>query len=315
MFMFNRHAESVVKQRVGRGRCAALLGMALLAIGIAGAAEGGSSVYPAGVETVMPGLMPGPGGTLLENFENFYQANELTGPNGRALMPGFHLRVSAVAPKLIHNWGVHFLGGMLVSTGAVPYLNVHLDAPFGSGDKFGFGNPDLETLVAYSKGSLHWWYGFDAFAPGSNYNKTDLVNVGQHNYATAPAAAFTYLPGHGATEISSRLLYIVDYTDSATNYKTGQEFLWEYDGMRSVTKTLALGFNGYYYQQMTNDMQNGAIYLDGNRGRNIEFGPEIRFHFTHYLMALKYEKDFLTQNRPMGNSFWAQFGIPLGGHE
>ena len=130
--------------------------MALLTIGIAGAAEGGSSVYPAGVETVMPGLMPGPGARCWPT-ENLYQANELTGPNGRALLPGFHLRVAAVAPKLIHNWGVHFLGGTLVSTGAVPFLNVHLDAPFGRGDKVWFGNPDIETLVAYSKGSLHWY--------------------------------------------------------------------------------------------------------------------------------------------------------------
>jgi hypothetical protein len=140
-----------------------------------------------------------------------------------------------------------------------------------------------------------------------------LVNVGQHNYATAPAAAFSYLPGHGRSEVSSRFLYIVNYSDSATNYRSGNEFLWEFDGMHNITKTVAIGMNGYYYQQTTNDIQNGLVYLGGNRGRNLEFGPEIRCHFSHYVMALKYEKDFFTENRPMGNAFWLQFGVPLGG--
>jgi len=29
-------------------------------------------------------------------------------------------------------------------------------------------------------------------------------------------------------------------------------------------------------------------------------------------MILKYEKDFLTENRPVGNSLWLQFGVPIG---
>jgi len=293
---------------------AACLGLAALTIGGAQASEGGGSVYPAGVETVMPGLMPAAGHTLLAEFENFYQANELAGPDGHALLPGFHLRVAAFAVKMEHNWGVHLLGGTLVSTAALPYVYIHLDAPFGAGDKSGFSNPDIETMVAYAKGNLHWWYGVDTYTPGFSYNKSDLVNVGQHNYAWAPAGAFTYLPDHGKTELSSRYQYIINYTDPATHYRSGHEFIWEFDGMHNVTRAVALGVNGFYYQQTTNDLQNGLIFGDGNRGRSVEFGPEIRCHFRHYAMILKYEKDFLTENRPVGNSLWLQFGIPLGGH-
>ena len=115
------------------------------------------------------------------------------------------------------------------------------------------------------------------------------------------------------TEISSKFQYIVNYNDDATHYRSGSEFVWEYDGMQNVTKRLALGFNGYYYyQQTTNDRQNGLTYLDGNRGGNVAFGPEIRYHLSHYSMILKYEKDFLTENRPVGNAFWLQVGIPIG---
>jgi len=293
-----------------------LVTLALTTAGVAAASDGGGSVYPAGVETVMPGLMPGAGGTLLAEFTNFYQANELAGSDGKALVPGFHLRVGAVAVKVVHNWGVRVLGGELVSSAALPYVYIHLNAPFGEGDKAGFSNPDLGVAaIAYTRGALHWWYGMDAYTPGFSYDRNALVNVGQHNYAVAPTGAFTYLPG-GKTELSSKFQYIVNYTNGATNYRSGNEFLWEFDGMRNISKVVAIGGNGYYYQQTTDDTMNGARFLDGNRGRSVQFGPEIRCHFKHYVMALKYEKDFLTENRPVGNAFWIQFGIPIkAGHE
>jgi hypothetical protein len=295
--------------RPGR-RLAAFLAMALTTIGAAYATEGSGSVYPEGVETVLPGKYPPPGMTLVGEFNDFYDANELTGPNGHALLPGFHLRVAAVAVKVIHNWGVHVLGGTLVSTGALPWLDVHLNTPFGGQNKQGIGNADLETVVLYNKGALSGWYGFEFFPPGFAYTKGDLVNIGQHNLATAPSAAFTYMPHHGSTEVSSKVQYITNYKDDATNYRSGSEFVWEYDGMQNITKKLAIGGNGYYYQQATPDQQAGMII--GNQGRNVAFGPQIRYHFAHYAMILKWQKDFLTENRPAGNALWLEVGVPLG---
>jgi len=286
------------------------LAIALVTIGAAYATEGGTSVYPAGVETIMPGRMPAAGGTMILEFNDFYNANELAGPGGQALVPGFHLRVSAVAGKLVHNWGVHVLGGTLVSTAAMPWVDVHLNAPFGSMNKSGIGNPDWETAVAYKNGSLYWWYGFEIFTPGFSYKKTDMVNIGQHNYATAPSGAFTYMPHHGRTEVSSKFQYITNYADNATNYHSGNELVWEYAGMQNVTKKLAIGGNGFYYLQTTPDRQSGLSL--GNQGRDFAFGPEIRYHFSHYSMILKWQKEFLVENRTVGNALWLQVGVPLG---
>jgi hypothetical protein len=44
----------------------------------------------------------------------------------------------------------------------------------------------------------------------------------------------------------------------------------------------------------------------------LAFGPEIRYHFNHYVMVLKYEKDFLAQNRTVGSALWLQVGFPVG---
>jgi hypothetical protein len=291
--------------------------LAGLIVCAANATENAGSVYPTGVETVMPGMVPAPGASFLGEFDNFYQANSLADGHGHSAVPGFHLGVEAIALKFVHNWGLHVLGGTLVSYAAVPYVFIHLDVPGASQSKSGFGNPDLQPVaVAYRNGDLHWWYGLDVFTPGFEYNRNDLVNIGQHNYALAPTGAFTYLPGQ-STEISSKFQYIVNGNNDQTQYRSGNEFMWEYDGMRNITKKIAVGVNGFYYQQTTDDMQNGMRVGDGNRGRDFAAGPEIRCHLGHKLgLIAKYTRDMAVQNKTIGNSFWLQLGLPLGhGHE
>jgi len=285
-----------------------------LMVSTAMATESGASVYPAGVETVMPGMAPAPGGTMFLEFDNFYQANALVNSQGHSEIPDFHLRVAAVAVKVVHNWGLHLLGGTLVSYAALPYLYEHVDAFFGAGAKTGFGNPDIQPVaVAYQHGDWHWWYGLDVFTPGFSYNKADLVNIGQHNYALAPSGAFTYLPRR-STEISSKFQLINNGKNDAMQYQSGREFIWEYDGMQNITKKLAVGVNGFYYQQTTPDRQYGIAV--GNQGRDMAFGPEIRYHMGKMALIAKYQRDALVENRPVGNSFWLQLGLPIGkGHE
>jgi len=277
------------------------------------ATEYGTSAYPAGVETVLPGLAPPPGVTMFETFSNFYQSNQLADAQGHSLVPGFHLRVGAVAVKVVHNWGVHFLGGSLVSTAALPFLYEHLNTPFGAASKSGFGNPDIGVVsVAYQRKAWHWWYGMDVYTPSFSYNKNDILNVGQHNFAIVPDGAFTYLSEKGRTELSSRFQYIVNYANPVTNYRSGHEFIWEYDGMRHIAGAVSAGANGYLYLQTTDDLQSGLVAGNGNRGRVFAIGPEVRAHLKHYALILKYQKEMLAQNKTVGNSFWFELGVPLG---
>jgi len=85
--------------------------------------------------------------------------------------------------------------------------------------------------------------------------------------------------------------------------------------MQNVTKKLSVGLNGFYYLQTTNDMQNGVRVGDGNRGLAFAVGPEIKYHLGRVPLILKYQKELVSENRPCGNSFWFQLGVPLWGHE
>ncbi len=290
-----------------------IMALAVWKTSLATGTEGSGSVYPIGVETVLPGMTPPPGVTLFAEFNMTYRANSLLDLQGHSLVPGFKLAVNAFAPKAVHNWGIHALGGDLVSAVAIPLENEHLEVPSFKGSKTGFGNPELGVAyIAYNHRDWHWWYGLDVYTPAPGYRRADVINIGQHNFATVPVGAFTYLPHRGKAELSSRFQYIVNYTDSATHYRSGNEFTWEYAGMLNVNRKLAVGANGYLYKQTTGDLQNGVALASGQIGRDFAVGPEIRYQFGPMALIAKYQRDTLVENRPCGSAFWIELGIPLG---
>lgn len=275
------------------------------------ATENGGSVYPVGAETVAPGLTPAAGQTELYEFTGFYEANQLVNSQGRNALPNFHLGLEAAAIKLSRNWGGHVPGGNLVTAGAIPLESVTLTTPAGTSRKTGLGNTDIGQYVACHKGAVSWWYGMDFRTPGWAYTKGAPLNIGEHYMAFVPLGALSWLPDSGRTEISSRFSYFVNTADLATNYQSGNEGIWEFDAMRAI-KRVHFGVNGYYYKQVTSDTANHTIVGDGMRGRDLAIGPEVRSHVGPVGLVLKYQKDTLVRNRPAGNMFWFQMGLPIG---
>jgi len=280
----------------------------------ASATENGGSVYPAGVETVMTGMQPRSGQTVIYEYTCFYAANEFADAKGKSSFPEFKLRVFANAFKITHNWGIRFLGGTIESQIGVPFLYQQLHVGAGKFTKFGVNNVNVIPFsVTYAKGNLHWYYEADFFSPGGGYSESAVLNVGQHNLAAAPVAGFTYLPKRGKGEMSSRFSYFFNGYDKATHYHSGNEFLWEYNSDYEISKKVAAGFNGYFYQQTTNDTLNGSVFQGGFRGRDLALGPQLRFPLgAHGGFAVKYYRDTLTQNRPRGNAFWFQLSVHVG---
>ncbi len=288
------------------------LSIAILAAGVASATENGASVYPVGVETVMPGMMPPPHGTMFYEYTAQVSANQMDDANGnKEPVPEFKLRVFAVAVKFVHNWGWNFLGGTVESNVAVPFVDQELHVPPGKFTKFALGNVSLSPLgVRYAKGHLHFFYEGDIWFPGSGRSATDVLNIGQNNYAAGPVGGFTYLKGR--EEISSKLQYIINLEDSATTYQSGNEFTWEFDGMHGICKQVAVGVNGFLYQQTTDDKLADVVFNGGNRGRDLGIGPEVRFNLiTHGGFAVKYLRDTMVENRAPTNAFWFQLAVPI----
>jgi hypothetical protein len=283
------------------------------------ATENGGSVYPVGAETVLQGMMPPPHESGLYTFHLIYSADEIDNGSGQNAAPEFKLRVFANAVKIEHNWGVPVLGGNLESMFAVPILYEGLRvgiSPASSEkyNKFGLGNCLLVPLgVTYHKGNWHGFIQGDFYTPGAPYDRTAVLNIGQHHLAAGPTGAFTFLSNKAIWEVSSKADLIFNFQDGTTKYRSGNELTWEYTGMRAVSKKAAVGVNGFLYKQLTDDQSNGiAVPNGGNRGRDLAVGPEFRYFFgEHKAFAFKYTRDTLVQNKPRGNSFWFQLGMPL----
>ena len=313
----NQSFECKRARRIFRGTWLALPLCFVIALALAAnATENGASVYPVGVETVMPGMMPPPHGTMLYEYTAFVSANQVDDGGGKAVPVEFKLRVTALAFKVVHNWGWHFLGGTVESNMAIPFVGQQLHVIPGNFIKAAVGNVAFSPLgLRYAMGRWHFFYEGDVWLPGTGRGAKDVLNIGQNNYAAGPVGGVTYL--RGREEISSKLQYIVNLKDSANAYQSGNEFTWEFDGMHGITKKVAVGVNGFYYKQTTDDLLNALQYQGGNRGRDLGIGPEIRFNLIpHGGFAFKYLRDTLVENRAPTNAFWFQMAVPINfGHK
>jgi hypothetical protein len=284
-------------------------------LSFASATENGATVFPVGVETVMTGLQPHPGQTMFYEYTCFYEANETDNSKGQKVPIDFKLRVFATAIKVSHTWDFKLFGGNFNTNIAIPIIYQQLHIPPGKFNKYAIGNVDLVPFgVNYHKGIAHWYYEADIFFPGTAYSKGDPLNIGQHNLAVGPVVGFTLLPNKGRTEISTRTTYLVNGYDKDTNYHSGNEYFTEFNFDQEVSKKVALGVNGAYYQQMTDDHQLGvAVNGDGYRGRDLQIGPQIRVNIPHGGFAFKYYRDTLVENKPRGSAFWFQIAVPFAG--
>jgi hypothetical protein len=302
----------------------ACLMAALLFSAAARATENGGSVYPVGAETVLQGMMPAPHATGVATFTLFITANEFDNSNGQPALPDFKARIFGNAVKIEHNWGIPVFGGMLESTVAIPvlYEQVREGTSHANSEKltqFGLSNCLIVPLgVAYHKGHWNGFYQVDFYPPAAPYSTaTGKLNVGQHHTALSPVGAFTYLSDKEKWEVSSKVDYIVNFTDNNpangdASYRSGNELTWEYSAMRAVSKKMALGLNGYLYQQTTNDQCTGAGCTVTGNGRDLAVGPEMRVFFgKHSAFAVKYFRDTLVENKCRGNGFWFETGFPL----
>jgi hypothetical protein len=291
----------------------------------AGATEHGGAIWPVGAESyATAAAVPKPHKWMLYEYTCFYSANELDDakgqPNG---IPDFKLRVLAVAGKLAYNWGIKTPLGEVGSWAAVPVLYQQLHIPDGKYSRFDVSNVNIVPVALYNhKGIAYWYYELQFESLAAGYDATKPLNIGQHNYAFTPSFAFTLAPHKGSQNIMSRFDYTFNNPDHATHYHSGNEFFWQYGAQQEIPgHRMSVGLTGYFYKQTTNDTLHGVPVVTTNadgtecvgyKGRTLALGPQVTFPLgKHGALVVKWDHDMLVQNKPRGNAFWFQFGVPL----
>ena len=297
------------------GKRTLMVGAAALAYSIgAHATENGLLDYPAGVGTVLNGILPPPGATQYYNYTVLYTANKFIGNDGQSAIPNFRASVLVEAARILHTWNFH-LGPFTLTSGAVlPISHVYTRLAGSSAVHNGTNDLLLQLFnVGYSNPSKGFfaYVASDFSVPTGSYQVNRLANNGLNYYTWQPSINATWLPTP-QWELSASALVEVNAPNRATRYHSGSLFDLDYVVGYSPVKKLQLGVQGYILQQFTGDTLNGQPVADGFRGRVLAIGPQVRYTLgPASAITIKWQHEFAVRNRSQGDLLWAEFSFPL----
>lgn len=306
-------------------------GMALQLAGPADpahAAESATGFYLLGSKTSMAGYVPPPG-TYVVDMNYYYtgSANIELSFAGLTLSGGvdadayYNIPIGLwVAPEKVLGGNIGFtvmapIGWKDVSAGAT------LDGPGGfpiSGrvqdDETKFGDPAIGATIGWHQDKWHYNIGTLVNIPIGFWEQGNLANIGFNRWAVDVTGAVTYLDMSTGLELSGAAGFTFNGENPDTDYKTGTEFHLEGAVIQHLSKSLAIGINGYYYDQVTGDSGAGAR-LGSFKGRVAALGPVLNWSFTvgkiPVSTTLSYFHEFDVENRLEGDSGFFTLTMPL----
>ncbi len=272
------------------------------------ATEGGGSIYPPGVESWMSGAMPPPGFYGIVYGQN-YRADTLRGNDGKALPVDFDLRANVVAPRFIWVTDKKVLGGSLAFHTIVPLVDLKVSIDGRSQRNQGLGDITFGPGLGYHyTDKFHVIYGLDIYAPTGRYDRNDLANIGRNYWTAQGVLAMSYADPNGLNA-DAKVMYGVNSKNTDTDYKSGQEFIVDYALGWAVAPGWVVGVGGYYYQQTTEDEQNGDRLPDNN-GKAFALGPAIKYSNPQgWSLTGKWQREDYVKNRPEGDAFWLKLAF------
>lgn len=285
---------------------AAALVTALAFCGPAGATEGGGGAYPNGAEDFMTGALPPPG-TYFLNYLTWYHATEFKDGDGNEMIPDFSLDAVANVFRLVHVTPCEILGANWVIHAFVPVVYMDVDFPATGDNRWGVGDVIIDPFIlGWHSKNFHVTAGLDIYVPVGSYDEKHLANPGRNYWTFEPVVAATFRSDSGF-EISGKFMYDFNLKNSDTNYRSGQEFHFDYV-VGYHLGNWAFGAGGYVYHQTTDDEADGvSVGTDGFQGRVYSVGPVLSYGFRNMSFTLKWQSEFKAENKPEGDKFWFKF--------
>lgn len=255
--------------------CSLILGMQT-----AQATEGASSHYFPGSSTAFAVATPPAPGLMMASQTLYY--------NGRAaaaVMGGYaHLDLKAEACYdyigAFYTFKKPVLGGRLQIGAAVPVghasVNANVGTPYhainASDNRTDIGDSMVSAALYWGKGNFHYKLVESIFIPTGGYNADNLANVGRNYWSFDTSLAMTWLDSKTGTEISVTPGIMFNTRNTATDYKSGNEFHVDFAVNKFLSPDFAMGLHGYYYRQLSGDSGSGAV-LGGFEGESFGIGP------------------------------------------
>lgn len=280
-------------------RCTRLLFIIILLVlstTTALATEGAGSHYMAGSRGDFGMALLGPAGWYLRNDLSYSSGNI------NAVVIGNKVYADATQDVWVNNIkGIYLaekgvLGGRFGTVLSVPVvLNASLSADLAipsikrKGNKSGLADINITAFNNWNIGNFHYSSGMTLYAPTGFYNQARLINLGRNYWSFDFMLASTWLdPGRGH-EVSFTLGYMINTKNNDTDYQSGDELHLDMHVAQHFSPYFAIGLDGYYYKQTTDDSGPlldyanlilpviGTNPLDGNRGEAYGIGPVLKY--------------------------------------
>lgn len=300
------------------------------AISPATAAENGLGTYILGQAGPQAGMMPPVSGVLSANSVYIYsgQANpNLEFPIGGNLATDVDANIVAGLPLLMWVPDESVFDGRLSVYGLVPIGSLDLDVrgeltpPSGppiiggvSQSRVSVGDPQVGALLGWNSGPFHWNVGTLINLPIGDYERGRLDNLAFNRWSVDLHAGLTWMDPATGFELSSRAGVTINDKNSATDYKTGEEFHVEFAAIKHFSQTIQAGLVGYHYQQISGDSGSGAR-LGSFKGRVTALGPHMSAVVPFGQIPVTFSGrgffEFNTKNRLDGISAFLSATLPL----
>lgn len=284
------------------------------------ASEGGVSSWPMGIELYGMGILPPPG-TYAQVFVGNYLADSLRDDAGHRTAR-IDLRVTSVVPRFVWVTEQQVLGAQLGFHALLPLNDIRLNIQNGPHDhKRGIGDAHLGPVLGFHHSDkFHSALGVDFVLPsGGEYDKNDLINLGNHYYTVQAVYAMTYTDPQGFNA-DVRLMHDYNFENRATHYQSGRELHADYSLGWGVGNGWVIGVGGHAYQQISDDKCNvtdcaAAAQVqagDGHRGRSFSIGPAVQFSSKQgWSLSAKWQDESAVRNRAEGQTYWLKFTSAL----
>ena len=274
------------------------------------AAEGAQIHYLLGSTGFQAGLVPPEPGTYFKNQAYFYD-----GEMGVDLRGG-QIVLNASDSEFIdllyftRVTDIKVAGGNLAFTAIVPFLNANVAAsvgPFSQEQSAGgFSDLCLAPSIGWNSENCHWFVGAEIYAPTGNFAVGSLAYTGLGYWTVGPNAGFTYLNKKSNRELSFFTGVDFNTMHAQTDYQSGDVFHLDFLAAQHFSNGLAIGINGYYYDQFTNDTGSGAL-LGGFQGQAASLGPAVQYvkkiGSREVAADFKYFREFDVRNTFQGNLY------------
>jgi hypothetical protein len=285
----------------------------LAAAADATAAEYGFTSYLLGGNAFGAGVTPPPG-TYVTEAIGFYSANIGTTVSfgGVTLNPGGKVEVFNAQTNILYVPERKVFGGNLGLSVTVPVghndTEATLGGPFGlsrSVDGWGLGDVVPKIQLGWQHGDFAHTIYVLAVTPTGRWDPGFSPIIGLHRPGIDTGWAFTWTDKTKKLQVNGATGFTFNFENTATDYKSGNEFHFEWAIGLEFAPGLLIGVVGYDYRQLTGDTGSGAS-LGPFRGRVDAIGPGLTYTTllgqTPFILNVRHYHEFNASNHWEGSS-------------